>query len=197
MRLFISLIFFLLIFACSSSNKVYWCGDHPCINNKEKKAYFKKTMIIEIKEIDKKNKKKYSDIEKITQQAIKKEKKRIEDEKDLAKQVRLEEKRRLKEEKEFAKQARLKEKIRLKKEKKLAKQARLEEKKRLKEEKKIAKSASLKKKTSDKVAISSRKIKKEDMKNVSLKLTDFDKLIKMIAERNMFKSYPDINKIPE
>ena len=40
----ILLIFFLLItiISCANSKKVFWCGDHPCINNKEKETYFKK-----------------------------------------------------------------------------------------------------------------------------------------------------------
>ena len=44
-----------MLFSCTSGKTVYWCGDHPCINNKEKEAYFKKTMIVEVKEIDNSN----------------------------------------------------------------------------------------------------------------------------------------------
>ena len=29
------------------------CGDHACANNKEKEAYFKKTMIVEVRNLDK------------------------------------------------------------------------------------------------------------------------------------------------
>ena len=50
------LIFSLFLFSCSSGKKVYWCGDHACINNKEKESYFKKTMIVEIRDLDKKDK---------------------------------------------------------------------------------------------------------------------------------------------
>ena len=32
---------------------VYWCGDHPCINKKEKEAYFKKNMIVEKRNLKK------------------------------------------------------------------------------------------------------------------------------------------------
>ena len=63
-----------LIFGCSSSNKTYWCGDHPCINKKEREAYFKETMIVEIKEI-KNNSRKISNVEKIIEQNMGKEKK--------------------------------------------------------------------------------------------------------------------------
>ena len=40
-NLFFLFILFMII-SCSSNKVVYWCGDHPCINKKEKKAYFKK-----------------------------------------------------------------------------------------------------------------------------------------------------------
>ena len=53
------------IFSCSSNKGVYWCGDHPCINKDEKEAYFKKNMIVEVKDYNKKNIKKDSEIEKI------------------------------------------------------------------------------------------------------------------------------------
>ena len=104
MRNYYFVLIFFIIASCSSSKQVYWCGDHPCINKKEKISYFKKTMIVEIKELDKKKIRKNSEIEKITQQARLDEKKRIKDEKDLAKQVRLDEKKRIREEKDFAKQ---------------------------------------------------------------------------------------------
>ena len=59
MKLIIFLLMSFIFFGCAStSNKgVYWCGDHPCINKKEKEAYFKETMIVEVKKIDKTNKK--------------------------------------------------------------------------------------------------------------------------------------------
>ena len=41
MKHFILLIFTLLLFACSNDKKVYWCGDHACINKKKKKPILK------------------------------------------------------------------------------------------------------------------------------------------------------------
>ena len=70
------LIFTFLLFACSNTKKVYWCGDHACINNKEKEIYFKKTMIVEIRDFTKQNKKSKSEIEKIKKQAGLEQKKR-------------------------------------------------------------------------------------------------------------------------
>ena len=55
---------FLIIASCASNKCTYWCGDHPCINKKEREAYFKKTMIVEIKDLENKNYKDVSDIEK-------------------------------------------------------------------------------------------------------------------------------------
>ena len=116
-NLFFLFILFMII-SCSSNKVVYWCGDHPCINKKEKKAYFKKNKIEEMKSIKSKNYKNNSEIEKIMQESQKKEKIRIKNEKDLAKQIKLEEKRRIKEEKDLAKQINLEEKKRIKGEKK-------------------------------------------------------------------------------
>ena len=58
-----------MIISCTSNKNVYWCGDHPCINKKEKEEYFKKTMIIEIKDLKNKNYKDDSEINKIMLQA--------------------------------------------------------------------------------------------------------------------------------
>ena len=126
----IYLLFFLILYNCSFSsnnNKVYWCGDHPCINKKERQAYFKKNMVVEVKKIDKKETKN-SELEKIMNQARKNEKKRIASEKLSAKKIKHEEKLRIQEEK-----------LRIKEEKELDKKIRLDEKKRIKEEEKLAK----------------------------------------------------------
>ena len=105
-----------MIISCSSNKVVYWCGDHPCINKKEKKAYFKKNMIVEMKSIKSKNYKNNSEIKKIMQESQKKEKIRIKNKKDLAKQINLEEKKRIKGEKKSYKR-----KIYVNKEKQLKK----------------------------------------------------------------------------
>ena len=104
MKTLLYLIILLIFTSCSTDKDTYWCGDHPCINNKEKEAYFKKTMIIEIKNLEKKTSKNSSEIEKIIQRARKGEKKRIKEEKNMTKQAKLEDKRKKKEEKYLAKQ---------------------------------------------------------------------------------------------
>ena len=168
MKILFYFFIILLITGCAN-NKVYWCGDHPCINKKEKEAYFKKNMIIEVRKINKKDKN-YGEIEKITQQAIISEKQRIKDEKELAKQKRIAERNKIKEEK------------------KLAKKMHIEEKKRIKEEKKLAKkNKNLKNKDDKKLVINTN--------NITLDVSEFKKLVEKIIKQNKSKPYPDIYKI--
>ena len=158
MKIYYFLLIFFIIVGCSSSKQVYWCGDHPCINKKEKISYFKETMIVEIKELDKKKIRKNSEIEKITQQARLDEKKRIKEEKDLAKQARLDEKKRIKEKKTMAK-----------------------------------KEISINKKT-----IKQKKVKQDaDIAKIDVSSNNvFKKIVEKITKKNMFRSYPNINDIP-
>ena len=74
-KLFLIIILFFLT-SCSTGKQTYWCGDHPCVNNEEKEEYFKKTMIVEIKDIEKKSSKNKSEIEKVILQAQNKDKKK-------------------------------------------------------------------------------------------------------------------------
>ena len=87
MKNYLFLCVFFLIFSCTNNKSVYWCGDHPCINNKEKEAYFKKTMIVEVRELKKENNKDISEFGKLLKQAQVDEKKRIMSEKELRKQA--------------------------------------------------------------------------------------------------------------
>jgi len=107
MKILIFIFFLMMLVNCSNNKTIYWCGDHPCVNKKERKAYFKETMTVEVRNISKYKKINKSESDKITEQAILNKKKIIKQEKALAKQARLEEKRKIKEEK---KEARLKKK---------------------------------------------------------------------------------------
>ena len=175
MKYLILLIFSLLLFACSNVKRVYWCGDHACINNKEKEAYFKKTMIVEIRELSKQNEKSKSELEIIKKQAGLEQKKEIKNEKELAKQVRLDKKRRIKEEKE------------------LAKQVRLEEKKIIIEEKKSYKKKVLK---TENVPLKKEIVINTDIARINISSTEFKELVEKITNKNMFRPYPNINDIP-
>ena len=164
-----------MVVACSNNKSVYWCGDHPCINKKEKEAYFKKTMIVEIKDLKNKNYKSSTEYERIMQQAQLDEKKRIKGKKDLSKQAKLEEKRRIREEKD------------------LAKQIKLEDKKRIKEEKELSRSKIVKNET--------KHLKKNvesttSIANTKIELGKFSEIFEKITKKNSFKSFPDIDDIP-
>ena len=193
MKYLILLILSLLVFACSNGKRVYWCGDHACINNKEKEAYFKKTMIIEIRDLSKQNKKSKSELEIIKKQAGLEQKKEIKNEKELAKQVRLDKKRRIKEEKELTKQVRLDKKRRIKEEKELAKQVRLEEKKIIKEEKKSYKKKILK---TENVPLEKEIVINTAIARINIYSNEFKELVEKITNKNMFRPYPNINDTP-
>ena len=170
---FIFILF--MVVACSNNKSVYWCGDHPCINKKEKEAYFKKTMIVEIKDLKNKNYKSSTEYERIMQQAQLDEKKRIKGKKDLSKQAKLEEKRRIREEKD------------------LAKQIKLEDKKRIKEEKELSRSKIVKNET--------KHLKKNvesttSIANTKIELGKFSEIVEKITKKNTFKPFPDIDDIP-
>ena len=191
-NLFFLFILFMII-SCSSNKGVYWCGDHPCINKKEKEAYFKKAMIVEIKSSKNKNYKNNSEIEKIMRESQSKEKKRIKNEKDFKKQTKLEKKRQIKEERNLAKQLRLEKKRQIKEERNLAKQIRLEEKKRINDKKKLSKNT---------IDVNKKKQLKKNIElnaaitNTNIKLDKFSNLVEKIIQRNAFRPYPDINDIP-
>jgi len=193
MKNYLFLCIFFLIISCTNNRSVYWCGDHPCINKKEKEAYFKKTMIVEVRELKKDNSKDISEYEKLMKQAQTDEKKRITSEKELAKQVRLEEKRRIKEEKELAKQVRLEEKRRIKEEKELAKQARLDKKREKdntwKSKKKMSKNDVSKTEIKDTAT-------NTDLVNANISSDKFNTLAERIIMKNKSKPYPNINDIP-
>jgi len=180
MRNLFYLILFIIITSCTTNNAAYWCGDHPCINKKEKEAYFKKTMIVEIKKMNKKDKKSNSEIEKIIQQAKSNEKKRIKKEKNLAREAKLEKKRKIKEQKALKKQTKLEEKKRIKEEKKLAKKIKNDEKKIIKKKIKIKQNAQTKSK----------------MEVATIDSSNFNKLVEKIKNKNTLRPYPNINDIP-
>ena len=50
MRFF--LIVFIFLVSCSSSKRVFICGDHECINKDEAKLFFEENLSIEVKIID-------------------------------------------------------------------------------------------------------------------------------------------------
>tara|TARA_B100000029_G_scaffold34399_1_gene32445 strand:+ start:2815 stop:3384 length:570 start_codon:yes stop_codon:yes gene_type:complete len=189
MRKSFIIIILLLISACSSKQGVYWCGDHPCINKDEREAYFKKTMIVEIREFNKDKIEDKSEIEALIEKATIDEKERKKQQKILSKKSKREEKLRIKREKLLIKKAKREEKIRVKKEKKLAKK---EQKIKIKNEKKLSKDVKVEKKEETE---SSSLI--YDNKNVDLNSNNFELIVEKIVNKNVTKDYPDINEIPD
>ena len=206
MKYFFILLFIILL-SCTNKKEVHWCGDHACINNKEKKAYFEKTLITEIKDLTKQKRKK-SDFEIIKEKAgldLDKEKEKefedkievlsTEEQKALAKQLHLEEKQRIKEEKKLTKKLRLDEKKignEAKAEGDCTKLVKLHEKLKCKMDEKKANKAKSKKDDS-KIKLEASVINEKDMDSS----VEFNELVKKIHKKNLSRSYPDINDIPK
>ena len=183
MKYFIYVLCIFTLISCANDKSVYWCGDHACINKKEKEAYFKKTMIVEKKQISKKNKKNKSEISAIKKQAQVESKESVKNEKELAKQKRLDEKRFKNEQKELAKEI-------------------LKEEKREKKLKKTqSRKSDLVKKTKPK--LDSQKFKKNKIEintpivKAEIPSIKFKELADKILNRNKFRPFPDINDIPK
>ena len=201
------ILLFIIFLSCTNKKEVHWCGDHACINNKEKKAYFEKTLITEIKDLTKQKRKK-SNFEIIKEKAgldLEKEKEEefedkikvlsTEEQKALAKQLRLEEKQRIKEEKKLTKQSRLDEKKignEAKAEGDCTKLVKLHEKLKCKMDEKKANKAKSKKDDS-KIKLEASVINEKDMDSS----VEFNELVKKIHKKNLSRSYPDINDIPK
>jgi len=187
MKKSIYILILIFISSCSSNQGVYWCGDHPCIDKKEKEAYFKKTMIVEVRNYDKNEIQENSEIQKLLNQAKIDEKNRKLSDKELKKQAKLEEKRRIKEEKELKKQIKIDEKRRIKEEKELEKQIKIDEKKAEKIRK--HQKNNIKKNKSTKIGTPAG--------NIEIPQEKFQELVKKIIKRNSSRSYPEINDIPK
>ena len=173
MKIYKYFIIFIFIISCSSNDGVYWCGDHACENNKEKEAYFKKTMIVEIRNLNKKDLKSESVNEKIIKESQN-------DEKKLNRKSYVEEEN-ITDESEIEQQVELQEKIDLQ-QKELKEQIKLEEEKRL--DSKIRNQEK-----------SSSFAKVIEINEISSK--NFDELVDRILVRNSSRSYPKINDIPK
>ena len=176
MKFFFFVLILLFTISFGSNKGVYWCGDHPCINKKEKKAYFKKNMVVEMRSAKTTDYKNNSEIEQLLQETEGKEKIRIKNDKSSSKQVRLEEKK-------LAKQIKLDEKRQIKEEKKLAKKIIKNNKKRIKNEKKLP-------------TLKSDRNDEKQLEKVEISSSEFSEIVEKITKKNTFKPYPDINDIP-
>ena len=170
------LFFIFIISSCSSNKSVYWCGDHACINKKEKESYFERTMTVEIRKL-KPEKKKLSDFEKIKKRTNLEIQEELEEE--FFDADKLDEKSKIKNEKELIKLAKQNEKRIIKEQKRRERLAKQNEKKEIRKEK-----------TSDKIILNTK------IEKISSSSSEFDDLVKNIIKKNIFKPYPNINDIP-
>ena len=181
MKLIYIIFILLFTYSCAKQKTVYWCGDHPCINKKEKEEYFKKNMSVEVKNVNELSKEEPSYIDKMKEKAILEQKKNIKEEKKLAKKLKEDEKRIIKEEK------------------KLAKKLKEDEKRIIKEEKKLAKKLKSNNNQKDKVAVGKTEKRVEIsslLGNLELNISKFNDLVDKITKKNTLRPYPDINDIP-
>ena len=74
MRLLFTIIVFLLI-GCTKPKTVLICGDHICVNKKEAKQYFEENLSLEVKILNKDNRKNFDLVELNLRENFKKDKK--------------------------------------------------------------------------------------------------------------------------
>jgi len=192
-------LLFLLFYVanCTSNKKTFWCGDHPCINKAERKAYFKKTMIVEVRDLKNNNNEDNLDLEMLMEKGGKFVKNKVKTEKNLNKQAKKENKMIIKEQKRLAKIAKNNEKEIIKKEKLLAKQIQKDIKKSSKKNLIAAKKIDQKPISEEEEKYLEPKEVKSGYVNKINNSYNFRDLVNKIMERNSLKSYPDINKTPD
>lgn len=188
MRFFLILLLF-AINGCTNNDIVYWCGDHACINKKEKESYFKENMVVEIRKM-KKSKKYISDLENIQKNAGLKTESSIDKESKLTKKNVVNDQDSISNEKMLAEKAFLKQKRLIEEEKALAKQVKLEEKELKKKNKELKKQKKIDKK----------KAKEPIIKNYEIASTEansetFNDILEKIYEKNSNKPFRNINNI--
>jgi len=180
MRLLFSLIILFLLNNCSKNEYVYWCGDHVCSNNKERIDHFKKTMVVEIRDLSEVNKKEIS--------------------KERKKQLKMEAKKKRLEVKELKKQARLEKKIKLLEKKSIKKKKNIKKaKKQIDTDEEILSEIEseeiLSEIESEEILseIESGKNNTKVFKDSISEGADFDEIAKKILDVNKGKKYPNIN----
>ena len=129
------LIFFMIFFVteCSKEKLVYWCGDHACVNEKERVTYFEKTMTIEMRKANDNTKK---DKEKA---------------KEIKEKLKAEKKYKTKKAKEMKKQAKINKKLEIQSKKEGKKEKLFESNVKYNNKIKLAKKRVVKKKRSIKI----------------------------------------------
>ena len=200
---FIYLLIFAFIISCSNNKEVYWCGDHACADKKEKESYFKKTMIVEVRNLNKNSNDQVSSNEEILSQGKFSKKKNIISETELKEEINIEEQIEIQEkeiaitEQELEEQIEIQEKEIAIKEQELEKQIKIQEKEMVKKE--IGEKQEINLSEENKIN------SKEDslptfakvVVNNDIKSKNFNELVEKILIRNSTRSFPKINDIPK
>jgi len=63
MKYILNIILILFLFSCSKTKTLLICGDHICVNKEEAEQFFEENLTLEVKIIDKKEKKKIDLVE--------------------------------------------------------------------------------------------------------------------------------------
>ena len=182
---FIYLLIFAFIISCSNNKEVYWCGDHACADKKEKESYFKKTMIVEVRNLNKNSNDQVSSNEEILSQGKFSKKKNIISETELKEEINIEEQIEIQEKEIAIKEQELEKQIKIQEKEMVKKEIGEKQEINLSEENKInSKEDSLP--TFAKVVV-----------NNDIKSKNFNELVEKILIRNSTRSFPKINDIPK
>ena len=194
---YIRLFFLIFLLSCTSNKKVFWCGDHVCINKEEKRNYFKKNLIVEVKDTDKNKFEDKSMINEIILQGKLHKKNNLKDPEKEIKLTYKEKRKKIKEEKRMAKLRLKQERQRIKDEKNLEKELKKEELLRIKNKKKLTKKYEELKKREQSNKKDNKIVKILDAnieKKEKVRDFEFKNIVKVISDKSNTKSFPDINR---
>jgi len=185
MKTYIYLLIFIFVISCANYKEVYWCGDHACADKKEKEAYFKKTMIVEVRNLDKNSNDEVSQNAKILNQGKSNKKRNIISETELKKEISIEE------------QVKIQEKEIAISERELEEQIEIQEKEMAKKENELKQENNPSKDEKVNLNEDSSSAFVKVIENNDIKSKNFDELVEKILIRNSTRSFPKINDIPK
>ena len=185
MKTYIYLLILIFVTSCSNYKEVYWCGDHACADNKEKEAYFKKTMIVEVRNLDKNSNDGISQNAKILNQGKSNKKRNIISDAELKEEINIEEQIEIQEKEIAIREQELEEQIEMQEKEMAKKEKEQKQENNPPEDEKV----SLNEDSSSTFA--------KVVENNDIKSKNFDELVEKILIRNSTRSFPKINDIPK
>ena len=193
MKFILVLIFTFFISSCVKNNKIFVCGDHECVNNKEMKEFFAKNLYIEVI-TEKKNKDGYIDLVQlntgINEKKIQNDNYKNQDIRKLNKQ---EKKEQISERKKATKLEKIRKKELKKEQKKAKKLAKLNQQKIKIDKKNTSKTQKIITNNTFKRDASVKKIIRASDYCIDLKNCDIDQISELIIKNSRIKNYPKIN----